>query len=108
MAQPEFQSFEDFWPFYVRWMFGVPVPAYLFSTWIRPALAIAPFALCTVAFERFLPATNLRAFFAEVFVLLPLALAGAWRMVVAPAERARILREHVRPILVRVRARAVA
>jgi O-antigen/teichoic acid export membrane protein len=71
---PSLASSVLFWPWYVRRTLGVPMTSYVVSAWVRPGLAVLPFAAATYAVERLLPATNILVFFLQVGVLLPLAL----------------------------------
>ena len=48
-----------FFPWYVRRTLGIPIRRYLFSTWVRPGVAIVPFALGTYGMEILWPAPNL-------------------------------------------------
>ncbi len=48
-----------FWHSYVL---GTPSSTHIFSTWLRPAVAVVPFALFTYAAERWFPAANLLRF----------------------------------------------
>lgn len=85
-----------FWPWYVNRVLGIPPWNYVYSTWVRPATSVLPFALATYATERFWPAVNLRLFFFQVLGLLPLAVMGAWVVVLDPEERSKILRQYGR------------
>lgn len=67
-----------FWPWYVRRAVGIKSLHYAFSAWIRPAIAIIPFAAGSYAVERYWPAESLFVFFLQVGLALPLALAGYW------------------------------
>jgi len=67
-----------FWPWYIRRVFGLHPLTYAISAWVRPLLAVTPFALATCAVERYWPAEHLIAFFSQVALMLPLALAGYW------------------------------
>ncbi|MGH7467394.1 MAG: oligosaccharide flippase family protein [Longimicrobiales bacterium] len=55
--------------------------------WLRPALAIIPFAAVTYLIERSWPATTMTVFFLEVALALPVVMLGAWLVVAQPAER---------------------
>jgi O-antigen/teichoic acid export membrane protein len=67
-----------FWPWYLRQNLRIPMAAYVFSTWVKPTLALAPFALSTYAVERFWPAPNLLFFFLQTGAILPVAVLGFW------------------------------
>jgi len=60
--------------------------------WLRPSLAMLPFVLATLAFERLTAPASLFAFFAQVAVALPLAAAGAWWIGLGRDERLSALR----------------
>ncbi len=76
-----------FWPWYVHKTLRIPVRQYVASTWGRPLLSMIPFALCSYAFEKTLPANKLWIFFAQVAATLPLALVGFWYVCVPREER---------------------
>src|SRR3989442_1286939 len=65
-----------FWPWYTRRTLGVHPLAYLTSAWIRPAIAIVPFALGSYLIEHFWPVHHLLLFFLQVALVLPLAIVG--------------------------------
>ena len=46
-----------------------------------------PFALMTQAIEMWLPASNIWIFFGQVLAALPVAVLGAWLVVLTPRER---------------------
>jgi O-antigen/teichoic acid export membrane protein len=48
------------------------------AAWVVPLLCCVPFAAATALVERYFPAANLLAFFAQVGVLLPLVPLAAW------------------------------
>jgi len=97
-AGPSLASSVFFWPLYVQRATGVPVRTFLSAAWLRPALAVAPFALATYLLERFWPAGSLAVFLAQVALCTPLALAGAWRLCLTSELRA-ALASSVRRIL---------
>ncbi len=76
-----------FWPWYIRRAMGIPIRSFLLSTWIRPLIAIVPFALCSYAMERLQPASNLLSFFLQVGAALPLAVLGPWYICLDSTER---------------------
>jgi O-antigen/teichoic acid export membrane protein len=86
-----------FWPWYLRRVLGTPVKTHVFSTWIRPAAAAIPFAVCTYATERWFPATNLAVFFLQVAAVLPLWLAGLWFFVIDDSDRKNFVELRLRP-----------
>ena len=76
-----------FWPWWLRRLLGIPIRSYVVSIWVRPALAMVPFALCTYAIEKFWPVENLGVFFVQVGMALPLAVLGAWFVCLTRWER---------------------
>ena len=56
---------------------GLSLRATWWQIWIRPVLSMLPFALMSVVVERSLGADGYLDFFLQVFLTLPLALAGA-------------------------------
>ncbi len=75
-----------FWPWFMRRTLGSPIQDYVMSAWVRPGVAVLPFALCMYAFEQLLPPSNLIIFFLQVGVALPLAFFGAWVFCLDPLE----------------------
>jgi O-antigen/teichoic acid export membrane protein len=88
---PSIVSSVLFWPWLARHALDVPVASYVENLWIRPWVAVVPFALGTYVVERLWPATTLVGFFAQVGLCLPLALAGDWWICLRGEERAAIL-----------------
>jgi O-antigen/teichoic acid export membrane protein len=80
-----------FWPWYVRRSFGVGVRQYIISSWVRPAIAVAPFAAAAWFIEVMWPAPSLLVFFAQMAALVPLALLGDWYVCLSSLERERCL-----------------
>ena len=74
-------------PWYARRSAGVPPAQYWWQAWGRPFLALVPFAVGTALVERYWPAQGLRAYFAGVATVLPLAVAGAWWVALDPVDR---------------------
>src|SRR5262249_30595058 len=64
------------WPRYITKILDIPLRRYLLQSWVRPAVAIIPFAIGCFLAERWWPARNLPGFFLQMAVLLPLALGG--------------------------------
>ncbi len=87
------------WPFFLQRRLEIPVREYFGSAWLRPAVAAVPFALGTLALERFLPPSNLFLYFLQVGIVLPLAAAGDWFIGLLPAERQNYYSRFVRPLL---------
>jgi len=67
-----------FWPWYVRRMVNIPALTYMVNAWVRPGVALIPFALASYITDRFWQASHLLLFFLQVAICLPLALAGYW------------------------------
>jgi O-antigen/teichoic acid export membrane protein/glycosyltransferase involved in cell wall biosynthesis len=65
-------------PWYVHRSGGVSPGQYWLQAWIRPFLALAPFAVGTAIIDRYWVAHGLLSYFAGVLALMPLAFAGAW------------------------------
>jgi len=76
-----------FWPWYVRQTLGIRPLTYAMSVWVRPVLAVLPFALATYAMERYFPATRMMVFFLEIAAVLPLAAAGYWVLCLSKTQR---------------------
>jgi O-antigen/teichoic acid export membrane protein len=74
-------------PLFVRHHLGVSLGAYYTRTLLRPIVGVIPFALVTLAIERWWPAVNIVEFFGQVLVALPVALVGAWFGVLTSSER---------------------
>jgi len=78
-----------FWPHYICKILETPVPHYLWQGWVRPGLALLPFAVACYLSDRFLAATHLFQFFLQIAAVLPIFLASvvlcfwkevAWQM----------------------------
>jgi len=76
-----------FWPWYIRRTLGIPLRDYVYSLWLRPAIAMLPFAVCTFAVNRWWHATSLLFFFAQVAAIFPSALFGIWYLGLSTVER---------------------
>jgi O-antigen/teichoic acid export membrane protein len=86
-AVPSLASALLFWPWYVRRALGIPPLAYVTSSWIRPGLAIIPFAIGTYCMERYWAAGHLFIFFLQVALVLPFAAAGYWLVCLDRSQR---------------------
>jgi len=75
---PSVASTLVFWPWYIRRALGIHPLTYAVSAWLRPLLAVTPFALATYGIEHYWRAERLSAFFSQIALVLPLALAGYW------------------------------
>ena len=93
-------------PWYVRRSAGVPPGSYLVQAWLRPFVALLPFAAVTALIEHYWVAHGLVSYFAGVIVALPFALAGAW-WVAFDAEDQELVRRFL-PFLPEPRARIPA
>jgi O-antigen/teichoic acid export membrane protein len=87
-----------FWPLYARRVLRIALVDFIRSAWLRPALAIVPFGLLTVAVARSWEATNLFFFFLQVATLLPLAALGAWFWGLDVTERRHLSDRLIRPL----------
>lgn len=76
-----------FWPWYTRRTIGVPVGKYVYSLWLRPAIAMIPFAICTYLADRWWHASGLFYFFAQIAAVLPAAALGVWFLGLSSEER---------------------
>jgi O-antigen/teichoic acid export membrane protein len=86
-ALPSLVSSVLFWPWYIRRAVGISIGTYLATIWLRPWIAIAPFALGTYVVERVWPAATLATFFIQVGSCCLLALAGYWWVCFSQPER---------------------
>jgi O-antigen/teichoic acid export membrane protein len=59
------------WPRYVCSIVDIPVFNYLWQAWIRPFLAVLPFAAACYLLDRHWPAASLVFFFLQILVILP-------------------------------------
>jgi O-antigen/teichoic acid export membrane protein len=84
---PSLLSSVLFCPWYLHRTVGIPPRRYVVSAWLKPGLAILPFALLSYAMERSWPAHSLLLFFSQVALCLPLALVCFWRMCLTPSQR---------------------
>jgi O-antigen/teichoic acid export membrane protein len=101
---PSAMSTLFFWPWYIRRAVGIRPMTYMVSAWVRPILAIVPFAAGTYAIEHYWGAGRLLVFFSQVALILPLALLGYWLVCLDEQQREEYSRGISRS-LVRVFAR---
>jgi len=80
-----------FAPWYVRRVLGIPMRKFWSAVWVRPGLAIIPFAIGSYVVESSWPASNLGLYFLQVGVVLPLAGVGAWVFSLSREERNRLV-----------------
>ena len=78
-------------PHLCRQHFGIPTVLLIRTIWIRPLLAMIPFALALLAVDLTLPASTYVTFFAQVALLLPVALGGALLLGLDRNERGGLL-----------------
>jgi O-antigen/teichoic acid export membrane protein len=71
---------------------GVRIRDYFLKACVLPSIACVPFLLATLAFQKYMPASNLFVFFGQVLVSLPLVPLFAIRICATPQERAAILK----------------
>ena len=71
----------------MRRVLGTAIPKFWLEVWVRPIVALVPFAVGTYLVERWWSVTNLALFFAQVALVLPLAGVGAWLLSLAPEEK---------------------
>jgi len=74
-------------PRYICGAFGLDLRQYALSSWVRPGLAVMPFAALTLATESSLETKSLAAFFTQVAVALVLSGPGFWYWGLTPQER---------------------
>jgi len=65
-----------FWPRYICKVLEIPVPHYLWQSWIRPGLAVVPFGVACYLSDRFLTATHLFQFLLQIAAILPVFVVG--------------------------------
>jgi hypothetical protein len=70
---------------------GVAGVRFYRDAWLLPVVACVPFALANATLERYLPAGNLAAFFAQIAFTLPLFLACALVLCLSAHERASVM-----------------
>ena len=87
------------WPRYIARLLHIPLHQYLLQSWLRPAVAIIPYAVACVLAERFWSPGHLATFFLQMVCLLPLALGGF--MLVFRREMQRLLRTRPRFLVLR-------
>ena len=67
-----------FWPWYACRTLEVAPARFLTAVWVRPAIAVAPFAIATYVVDRQWAASTLYGFMFQVALCVPVALAGFW------------------------------
>lgn len=81
-----------FWPWYLHRVLHLRIHEYMFSAWVRPALAVAPFGILTYMIEKLYPANHLLTFFLQIAAILPTVAISAWYICLDPPAR-RMYRE---------------
>jgi O-antigen/teichoic acid export membrane protein len=84
-------------PYVLRRTLGVSPTSIVSEVWLRPAVAMIPFAAATLLIERFWPASSVIQFFLQVASALPVAALGAWFVGLTGAERAMVGRRLLAP-----------
>lgn len=64
------------WPRYITGLIQLSRRTYLWQAWVKPAVAVAPFAVACFFADRYWPAQHLITFFLQIAALLPLVLVG--------------------------------
>ncbi len=90
-AVPKLAACLLFLPWYVRHVLRVPIGRFCVEVWVRPAVAIVPFALGSYAIERWWAASNLFEYFIQIGLALPLAAFGGWMFCLAGPEKRKLL-----------------
>ena len=88
-----------FWPWYIRRTLQIPMRSYAMAVWGRPFLAATPYALVTYLVEKYWSASHLFLFFAQIAVVLPVALVGFWYLCFTPTERRDYAAHYLQPAL---------
>jgi O-antigen/teichoic acid export membrane protein len=76
-----------FWPWYLRKTLQIPMFEFIATAWLRPGIALVPFALGTYLIDRWWPASNVFYFFFQVALALPLAVLGIWYLCIPSPDR---------------------
>jgi O-antigen/teichoic acid export membrane protein len=84
---PELVFSAVFWPWFMSKLLGIPVVRFLRSAWLRPFVALLPYALFTYFLERNWAARNVAGFFLQVGVSLVAALPGVWYLCISASDR---------------------
>ncbi|HKV70106.1 MAG TPA: polysaccharide biosynthesis C-terminal domain-containing protein [Gemmatimonadales bacterium] len=74
-------------PWYVHRHVGISPMQFALNAWVRPFVALVPFAVATAFLDHYWVARGLVSYFAGVLLVLPLALAGSWRIAFDEADR---------------------
>ena len=98
---PEIAITGTFWPWYMGRVLGIPVLQFIRNAWLRPVVAIVPFALATYVIERMWVPHNVAMFFMQVALALTIGTCGFWFLCVTKADR-RLLATDIKNILDRL------
>ncbi len=78
-------------PLLCRRDFGLPLSAMLLQVWARPLVAMTPFALALLAIEQWWSAAGYLAFFSQIALAMPAAVAGGLYIGLSGSERTALL-----------------
>jgi len=84
---PELLFSAVFWPWFMSKTLHIPVLQFIRSAWMRPIVALVPFAICTYLIERGWTARNVLEFFLQVAAALIAAFLGCWFLCVSKTDR---------------------
>ena len=84
-------------PWYVKRHLGLSLRKFWLLVFVRPMLAMVPFALATYGIEHIWPARSLGLFFLQVFATLPVAAVPVWYLCLSREERTALARFVSRP-----------
>jgi O-antigen/teichoic acid export membrane protein len=79
-------------PWYVRHTLGISLRTFWTSVFLRPMIAIIPFAIASYVVERQYPAHNMATYFGQVALLVPVAVAFDWLICTSADERTALRR----------------
>ena len=80
-----------FAPWFCSRKLGVSVREYATQAWIRPIAAMVPFALLSFVIDRNWVVPNMFAFFGQVALAMPVAVAGTWMVGLEQPERDQLI-----------------
>jgi O-antigen/teichoic acid export membrane protein len=81
-----------FMPWFLNRHLGLGTAAIYRDFWVRPIVAMLPYAAATSLVEALWPAVSLIIFFTQVGLLLPIAAVGAWLVALTENERRALIR----------------
>jgi O-antigen/teichoic acid export membrane protein len=91
MAVPALVLAVVFWPWYVRRTTGASIREYVLSGWLRPFVAIVPFAAVSAVIERWWIPSGMIEFFLQVGCAVPVAALALWFVCVNRDDRVRVI-----------------